>query len=84
MQVSGPVQRTPVTGLTDAECDEPQRRVDLLHRTWTKERDYLPPPTTGALAAIDPALVVTPPKGLEVGFVPIVTRQERKATRDKE
>ena len=71
-------------GLTDAERDEAQRRVELLHRTWTKDRDYLPPPTTGALAAIDPALVVTPPKGLEAGFVPIVTRQERKATRGAE
>jgi hypothetical protein len=25
---------------------------------------------------LDPALLVTPPKGLEVGYVPIVIRQE--------
>jgi hypothetical protein len=34
------------------------------------------PPESGQLADIDPALIVTPPAGLEVGYVPIVTRQE--------
>jgi hypothetical protein len=29
----------------------------------------------GALATLDAALVVAPPKGLEIGYVPIVTRQ---------
>ena len=55
-----------------------QRRVELLHRHWTKERAYLPPATVGKLASLDPALLVTPPKGFEVGFVPIVTRQAAK------
>ena len=31
------------------------------------------------LLAIDPALVLTPPKGLEVGYVPIATRQDLAA-----
>jgi hypothetical protein len=52
--------------------------VELIHRAWTKEREYIPPPKTGSLASLDPALVVTPPPGLEVGYVPIVVRQERK------
>jgi hypothetical protein len=33
------------------------------------------PPTQGKLVALDPALLVTPPNGLEAGYVPIVTRQ---------
>ncbi len=66
-------------GLTDAERAEAQRRVELVHRAWTKDRDYIARPTTGTLASIDPALIVTPPKGMEVGFVPIAVRQERKA-----
>jgi hypothetical protein len=37
---------------------------------------YRAPPSTGSLATLDPALLVTPPQGLEVGYVPIVTRQE--------
>ena len=32
----------------------------------------------GKLVALDPALIVTPPKGLEVGYVPIVTHQARR------
>lgn len=61
--------------LTKQEREEMQRRVELLHRYWKMDREYLPPPMTGKLAEIDPALIVTPPKGMEVGYVPIVTQQ---------
>ena len=61
--------------LTDAEREEIQKRVEKLHREWTINKEYLPAPTTGKLADIDPALIVTPPPGLEIGYVPIVTRQ---------
>ncbi len=64
--------------LTDAERESLQKRVELLHRQWTKDRDYLPPPTAGKLADLDPAVIVTPPRGLEVGYVPIVTWQGMK------
>lgn len=62
--------------LTDAERERMQARVEKLHRAWPKNRDYLAPPTIGKLADIDPALIVKPPKGLEVGYVPIAARQE--------
>jgi hypothetical protein len=62
--------------MTDPEREELQRRVELLHRHWTRDREYLAPPDSGQLAELDPALIVTPPAGLEVGYVPIVTRQE--------
>ena len=61
--------------LSNTEREEIQRRVELLHRNWTMDREYLPPPMSGKLAYLDPALIVTPPKGMEVGFVPIVTQQ---------
>lgn len=61
--------------LTLAEREALQKRVELLHKSWTKEREYLPPPTVGVLAHLDPGVLVTPPKGLEFGYVPIVTRQ---------
>jgi hypothetical protein len=64
--------------LTDQERATLQARVEKLHRSWKKDRDYLPPPQIGKLAEIDPALVVTPPPGLEVGYVPIATRQGAK------
>lgn len=61
--------------LTSAELEAIQKRVEQLHRRWTKDRSYLPANTVGRLASIDPELIVKPPKGLEVGYVPIVTRQ---------
>jgi hypothetical protein len=64
--------------LTDAERESLQKRVEKLHQNWKKDRDYLPPPNVGKLADLNPALIVTPPKGLEVGYVPIVTRQAEK------
>jgi hypothetical protein len=64
--------------LTAAERESLQKRVELLHKNWTKDREYLPPPKVGKLADLDPAVIVTPPKGLEIGYVPIVTRQAAK------
>ncbi len=52
-----------------------QALVERIHASWPINRDYMAPPSRGTLAALDPALLVTPPKGLEVGYVPIVTRQ---------
>lgn len=62
--------------LSEEEREELQARVEKIHRFWRMDRDYLPPPEIGKLAEIDPALIVTPPPGLEVGYVPIATRQE--------
>jgi hypothetical protein len=61
--------------LTLEDREHLQKRVEMLHRRWTRDREYLPPPTVGRLADLDPAVIVTPPKGLEVGYVPIATRQ---------
>ena len=61
--------------LTAQEREDLQARVVKLHRAWTKDREYLAPPTIGKLAEVDPALIVTPPRGFEAGYVPIVTRQ---------
>ena len=55
-----------------------QRGTEKLHANWPSDRDYMAPPTRGKLVALDPALLVTPPPGLEVGYVPIVTGQAAK------
>ena len=52
-----------------------QALVEKLHAHWPLDRDYMAPPTRGNLVALDPALLVKPPPGLEAGYVPIVTRQ---------
>ena len=56
--------------------DKLQTFVEKIHAKWPIDRDYMAPPTMGELVALDPALLVTPPKGMEVGYVPIVTHQE--------
>ncbi len=53
-----------------------QAFVEKIHAAWPIDKDYMAPLRFGELATLDPALLVTPPKGLEVGYVPIVTRQE--------
>ena len=63
--------------LTPEEREIVQKRVEKLHRAWTKDRNYLAPPDVGSLASLDPALILTPPRGLEVGYVPIATRQAK-------
>lgn len=62
--------------LTPAERERMQVLVEKIHRSWKKDREYLAPPTVGTLADLDPAQLVTPPAGFEIGYVPIATRQE--------
>ncbi len=50
--------------------------VEKLHASWPIDRNYMAPPTTGKLVALDNGLIVTPPHGLETGYVPIVTGQK--------
>ncbi|HEY6955011.1 MAG TPA: sialate O-acetylesterase [Flavisolibacter sp.] len=57
-----------------------QGLVEKIHHHWTIDKEYMPPPARGQkLAPLDPALIVKPPAGLEVGYVPIVTAQGQYA-----
>lgn len=67
-------------GYTIEEKQSLQRLVEEIHLHWTIGREYMMPPTSGKLVAVDPALIVTPPSGMEVGYVPIVIRQEKSST----
>ncbi len=62
--------------LGDADRRRLQALVERIHASWPVTRRYMPPPRTGQLATLDPAQVVRPPRGFEVGYVPIVIRQE--------
>ncbi|NOR66979.1 MAG: hypothetical protein GQ528_06465, partial [Woeseiaceae bacterium] len=61
---------------SDVKKAKLQSFVEKIHARWPIDTDYMAPPTRGELAALDPALLVTPPAGMEVGYVPIVTHQE--------
>ena len=54
-----------------------QSRAELIHANWRHTDEYLAPPAIGRVATVDPAAIVQPPAGLEIGYVPIVTRQEK-------
>ncbi|MBX2929127.1 MAG: T9SS type A sorting domain-containing protein [Saprospiraceae bacterium] len=54
-----------------------QSRAELIHANWSHTDEYLAPPSIGRIATVDPAGIVQPPAGLEIGYVPIVTRQEK-------
>lgn len=62
--------------LSEADKQEIQRRVEMIHESWTSDKEYMAPPSQGKFATLDNAIIVTPPKGMEKGYVPIVTRQE--------
>jgi len=66
--------------LTPSQKQRWQSIVEQIHTNWPVNYEYIPPPSRGTLATLDAALVVTPPSGLEVGYVPIVTRQETNAS----
>lgn len=56
--------------LPQAERERLQAAVERLHL------GSLPAPSRGKLATLDAALLVVPPAGMEVGYVPIATRQD--------
>lgn len=64
-------------GWTEEEKEKLQDFVEQIHKNWSIEKEYMAPPSMGDLVIIDPALIVAPPEGMEVGYVPIVTRQEK-------
>lgn len=65
-------------GWSSADKEKLQAIVEKLHATWRNNTDFIPAPSRGTLSTFDSAQLVTPPAGLEVGYVPIITRQEVK------
>jgi hypothetical protein len=61
---------------SEAKKDKLQAFIEKIHAQWPIDRDYMAPPTMGELVALDSALLVTPPKGMELGYVPIVIHQK--------
>lgn len=64
-------------GWSDAEKARLQAVIEQLHAAWATNREFMAAPSLGNLATLDSGLLVTPPKGLEVGYVPIVISQSR-------
>lgn len=52
-----------------------QNIVVKLHQAWAVPKSFMPAQKSGKLIALDSGLFVTPPVGLEYGYVPIVVKQ---------
>lgn len=63
-------------GWSQAELDALQAVVVKLHTAWSSNLAFQPAPSSGTLVGLDPALLVTPPGGMTVGYVPVVIKQE--------
>lgn len=62
---------------SQADRDSLQVFVERIHQNWSIHQNYMPAPSEGNLVSFDSALLVTPPMGYEVGYVPIVTNQQQ-------
>lgn len=60
---------------TKEEKEKLQSFVEMIHSKWLINKDYMDPLRKGDLVSLDPALIVIPPKGYEIGYVPIVIGQ---------
>ncbi|MEM1219429.1 MAG: T9SS type A sorting domain-containing protein [Bacteroidota bacterium] len=63
--------------LPEAMRQSMQERIELIHTSWTYTDEYLADPIGGSMVGLDPGLIVQPPAGMEIGYVPVVTRQEK-------
>ena len=59
-----------------AERELMQKRVELIHEHWSIDERCFPDPAQ-PLASLDEALIVKPPRGLEVGYVPVCVHQQK-------
>ena len=62
--------------MQQGERDLMQKRVELIHENWSIDDNFVPAPKQ-KLATIDSGVIVTPPDGLEVGYVPICVHQQK-------
>lgn len=62
--------------LSEEQREKLQKTVEKIHKSCAQAPEFMAPPTKGELAEFDPGLLVYPPKGKEVGWVPLIVRQE--------
>ena len=62
--------------LPDSMRQNMQARVEKIHTSWLSTDNYMPELSSGKLVGIDAGQIVTPPAGMEIGYVAVVSRQE--------
>ena len=64
-------------GWSTEEKNRLQTVVEKIHANRKNNTEFMAPQTLGDLATLDTALLVSPPRGMEIGYVPIVIRQSK-------
>ncbi len=64
--------------MNDQERQLVQKRVEMIHSQWSRDASFVPDPKQ-ALASLDQGLLVKPPAGLEIGYVPVCVHQQAVA-----
>jgi hypothetical protein len=62
--------------LSVSERNRLQNIAEDMQKSW-QQKSLQPGATAGVLGSFDKNLLVSPPNGYEIGFVPIITKQER-------
>ena len=62
-------------GLTAQQKTELQSVVERIHTQWGQQTEFIKPPSQGELVELQQELIVEPPPGAEVGWVPVVISQ---------
>ena len=60
--------------MNQSEKNGIQSAIEKMQKEWANF-SMMKDPTSGSLVSFDSGLMVTPPKGLEIGYVPIVVKQ---------
>ena len=62
-------------GLNESQQMALQSLVEQVHRQWDANSEFMKPPSEGDLVNIQNEVIVQPPAGAEVGWVPVVISQ---------
>ena len=61
--------------LTTKQQTDLQSVVERIHTQWGEQTEFIKPPSQGELVELQQELIVEPPPGAEVGWVPVVISQ---------
>ena len=62
-------------GLNESQKKRLQDVAERIHAQWNQQAVFIQPPSAGNLVQVQDEVLVNPPKGAEVGWVPVVISQ---------
>ena len=62
-------------GLSESQKERLQDAAERIHAQWNQQAIFIQPPSEGTRVEVQGEVLVTPPRGAEVGWVPVVISQ---------